>query len=97
MAKDLSIGPAQLHGVADDLRAESAKIAGALAELVSEMDDLKASWTGSAQREYDAAHAEWSATITHMNAVLARIASGADATADAFTQADSGAATAFGA
>lgn len=92
---DLHVGPARLRGLASDLRSESGKITGALEELAGEMGRLRDGWSGAAQQQYDAAHADWTKTIVHMNGILERIATGTESTAAAFEKADSTAAGGF--
>jgi 6 kDa early secretory antigenic target len=92
---DLHVGPGKLRGLASDLRGESAKITGALENLDGEMSTLRAGWSGAAQQQYDIASADWTKTITHMNAVLERIATGTESTAAAFEKADAAASSPF--
>lgn len=71
--ESFSVNPAALEHLSAEIKTQDGRIDAALAELKSKVDKLSAAWDGDAKAAYATAQANWTKSITAMNALLARI------------------------
>ncbi|MBX3094849.1 MAG: WXG100 family type VII secretion target [Cryobacterium sp.] len=93
--QSMSVNPAQVTALANELRTGSNNIRQTLETLESEVGKLRASWGGDAQEQYDAAQRKWSQTLGEMQALLTQIAAKTEEISTQYVHADNTSAQRF--
>lgn len=75
---DLKVNFSTLAGAAADINAGAGQIESTLGDMDSQLQALRANWTGESASAYEAAKAKWTAAITDMRTLLAQIGSAVD-------------------
>lgn len=93
--QSMSVNPAQVTALANELRNGSKGIHERLQTLESEVSKLRASWGGEAQEQYDVAQRKWSQTLGEMQNLLTQIAGKTEEISNQYVQGDSSSAQRF--
>lgn len=70
---ELRVNYGALDGASSDLSSGATNIQSALDTMDAELQQLKTNWEGDAQQAYETAKAKWTAGMTGMKDVLAKI------------------------
>jgi 6 kDa early secretory antigenic target len=92
----LRVNYAGLDAAAEDLMRTVAKIDGRMGRLRQELEPLRSSWTGDAQRAYAVAAARWDGAITEMRDLLFATAQQVTRSTAEYRAADARGARSFG-
>lgn len=93
--QSMSVNPAQVTALANEIRTGSSGIKAQLDTLDSEVGKLRASWGGEAQQSYDAAQRRWTQTLTEMQNLLSQIATKTEEISGQYVQSDTSSANRF--
>jgi 6 kDa early secretory antigenic target len=93
--QSMSVTPAQVTALSQQIRGGAQGIKSQLDTLESEVSKLRASWDGGAQQAYDEAQRKWTQSLTSMQALLEQIASKTDEIAQTYVSSDKSSAGRF--
>jgi 6 kDa early secretory antigenic target len=93
--QSMSVNPAQVSALANEIRNGAAGIRSQLDTLNSEVAKLRGQWGGEAQASYDQAQRSWNQSVTAMQELLSQIASKTEEISSQYVQSDSSSAARF--
>jgi 6 kDa early secretory antigenic target len=93
--QSMSVTPAQVHALAEQIRGGATGIKSQLDTLDSAVSKLRASWDGGAQQAYDEAQRKWTQSVTSMQQLLEQIAGKTDEIAQTYVSSDKSSAGRF--
>ncbi|GAA3592725.1 hypothetical protein GCM10022198_15800 [Klugiella xanthotipulae] len=93
--QSMSVNPAQVSALSNQIRNGATGIRSQLDTLQSEVGKLRASWDGQAQKAYDEAQRKWSASLSEMQQLLEQIARKTEEMSQSYVSGDSSSSNRF--
>ncbi|MGO2049280.1 MAG: WXG100 family type VII secretion target [Microbacterium sp.] len=86
----MSVNPAQVIALSGQIRTGATGINGHLETLETQVNKLRASWSGEAQEAYDVAQRDWNIKLKELQQLLSQIATKTQEMSEEYTSRDKG-------